>query len=281
MLEDYLGVLDRKVIEADIHPSNSYPSEETKLLAKRKSIDTLSNLLPFSDSVVVTSEVKDPTLFLMQLGNFVLESFLLRQRGRIKASDPISVPIKNITIQNNGQVTMREKDENWFPVLFRGSIVYGDAEIARSPSIIDNQIQSTQFAVGKAIVDAVRLETEKTRCPDILLDPCLVNKIQDQSFVQIYVEAHERYSRLLWPAFNYDPDNNFSKFSEMFCPAVKLWKHFSHLECSDIYFNFLKLIIKSTMSVFCETPESFIKTYINNQFAELDISSKRDALWGE
>jgi hypothetical protein len=280
MLEDYLGVLDRKVIEADIHPSNSYPSEETKLLAKRKLIDTLSNLLPFSDSIIVTSEVKDPTLFLTQLGNFVLESFLLRQRGRLKTSDPISVPIKDITIQNNGQVTVQEKNENWFPVLFRGSVVYGEVEIAKSPSIIDNQVKPTRFAIGKAIVDVVRLEGKKTRCPDILLSPCIVNKIQNQSFKRAYVEINEGYNRLLWPAFNYDPDKTSIKFSEMFRPAVDLWKYFSHLECSDVYFNFLKLIIKSTMSVFCGTSESCMRTYINNQIDDLGMSSKRDALWG-
>lgn len=279
MLQDYVIVLNSKITEDKLHPPSSYPLE-IKDLAKRKSIDTFSCILPFSDSIFVISEDKDPTIFLTQLGDFILESFMLGQRGRIHAADPISVPVKSLTLQN-GQVNVQEKNEKWFPVLFRGGVVYGDVEIAKVPSIIDKQIQATHFAVGKAVVDAVSLEKEKLRCPAILLSPCLVEKIQDAQFKQSYIGPYKQNSQLLWPAFNYDPSDDFNKFSEIFSRAVVLWKYYSHLECSDVYFNFLKLIIKSTMSLFRGTSESFVRNEINKQIDNLAMTSKKDALWEE
>ncbi len=280
MLDDYLGVLYRRLTEDNMHPPNSYPPE-TKDLAKKTSIDTFNYTLPFSDSIFLISKDEEPSMFLTQLSNFICEAFLIGYRGWRGGSDAITEKITKIS-EENGQIRKQDQIEYRFPVLFRGGVVYGDVEIPpNAPSIIDNKLCLTHIVIGEGVVAAVSLEKEKTRCPDILLDPCLINKIQNQSFIQIYIEAHERYSRLLWPAFNYDLDKNSNKFSEMFHPAVNLWKYFSHLECSDIYFNFLKLIIKSTMSIFDGTSESCIRNYIDKQIDDLGMSSKRDALWGE
>jgi hypothetical protein len=285
MLNDYLTVLDIKVTEDALHPPNSNSTIELRALAKRKSIDTFSHFLPFSDSIFVVSEDEDPTNFLTQLGNFVLEVFLFGQRGWRDEANPVSENITHVTFEGNGKENKTDLMENRFPVLFRSGIVYGNAEIFKNEpliSIVDKQRQKTHIVSGKAVVDAVGLvEGGKTRCPDILLSPCLVDKIKDSGFKQTYIETYEQHSRLLWPAFNYDPDKNLNKFSEMFCPAVNLWNYYSHLECSDIYFNFLKLIIKSAMSLFCGTAESCTKTYINRQIDDLGMSSKKDALWAE
>jgi len=284
MLNDYLTVLYIKINDDALNPPNSYPSG-LRALAKRKSIDTFSHFLPFSDSIFVVSEDGDPTNFLTQLGNFVLEVFLLGQRGQRDGANPVSEDVAHFTFEGNGKENKTVLKEKRFPVLFRSGIAYGDAEIFKNEpliSIVDKQRQKTHIVSGKAVVDAVGLvEGGKTRCPDILLSPCLVERIQDPQFKQAHIETCGQNSRLLWPAFNYDPDNSLSKFSEMFTPAVALWNYHSHGECSDIYFNFLKLIIKSTMSLFCGTSESCTKTYINKQIDDLGMTSKKEALWGE
>jgi len=254
MLQDYVTVLTTKKIEDILHHPDSHPMI-TKELAKRKSIYTFNYFVPFSDSIFIVSSGENPSMFLTQLGNFVLEAFLLGQLG----------------LQNQSK-----KD---FPVLFRVGIEFGDIELIKAPLIDNEQIDNKiPIPVGKPVIEAVGMVDEKRiRCPDILLGPCLIEKITDIDFKKKYIENHGQNNRLLWPAFIYEPDPN--KFLDIFSPAVYWWKYYSHTNYSDIYFNFLKLIIKSTISVFCDTSEYNIKTYINNQINNLGITSKRDALW--
>lgn len=281
LLWNYETILASKEIEDKIHPVESYQKELQKL-AEKRSASSFEYFLPFSDSLIITSREEVADVFLKQLGDFILATFLFTTREYTKEGHPTIVDVTHIIDKGGGIFEKKVVKEQWFPTLFRGGISFGDAEVLEVGAIISKKVKESYCVAGCAVIEAVDLEKE-TRTPGLIFKDSVYKKIKDGDVKNRYVYKKGEYFELLWPALHFieenKPEGELQKFSDIFVPAVNLWKAYSHLSCSDLYFNFLKLIIKSTYLFFKDKiGEESITVMIKGQIAATKIEYKTSEL---
>jgi len=278
LLWNYETILAVKKIEDNIYPVASYKKELQKL-AEKRSASSFEYFLPFSDSIIITSLETTPDLFLKQIGSFILETFLFTGREYKNKEYPTIVETTHIIDKGGGKFDKKIVKEQWFPTLFRGGVAFGDVEILEKCAVISGKAKKSYCVAGSAVIEAVTLE-KKDRAPGLVFGESFYQKIDSDDIKNRYVCKENGYYKLLWPALHFieenKPEGELEKFRDIFIPAVNLWKTYSHLSSADLYFNFLKLIIKSTFSFFKgKIKEEKIDLMINDQIARVGIEYKR------
>lgn len=270
-MNNYNTILSTKIRDEITTPVSLYP-KGLQELAKKHSIDSFDYFLPFSDSVFLMSS--DSSSFIKQLGSFVLQSFTLTAhfyKRPIDPSKPEKGYINNYSINKDGEVVVNLGECNYYPALFRGGIAYGEAFPIELYSIIDKKPSKAKVITGKAVVDAVGLES-KHKGPRLVFGQDVFDQLNDDArdYCRIIPEASNLYE-ILWPALIYIKQNEtfqceqeMSKMSDLIIPAYNLWKAYNHTQVSSHYFNFIELIIASTIQFFdkkCQLKE-FAKSKI-------------------
>lgn len=284
-MNNYNTILSTKIRDEITNPVSSYP-KGLQELSKKHSIDSFDYFLPFSDSVFLMSS--DSSSFIKQLGSFVLQSFTLTAhfyKRPIDPSKPEKGYINNYSINKDGEVVVNQGECNYYPALFRGGIAYGEAFPIELYSIIDKKPSKAKVITGKAVVDAVGLES-KHKGPRLVFGQDVFDQLNDDArdYCRIIPENDKMYE-VLWPALEFIVQNDvrqceqeIHKLHEMIVPAYNLWKAYNHTPFSAHYFNFIELIIASTIQFFdkkCQLKD-YAKSQINQWINNNDLKDKVD-----
>ena len=244
-------------------------------------------LIPFSDSIFFYSE--KPSEFVMQLSNFINESFSLTSHVYTNPEDPEhpeNVTERGVAIEG-GKMIVKDFPAKWFPLLFRGGIGYGDASVMQLNCIHDGGLSKTPFVFGNSVIDAVKMETlslqgEKLKGPRILCTKDLFNELNERA-KKIVHPAFDMpgYYEVNWTAVHYlmtDSLNDYNVnnllindfYLNMLTPATGLWKAFEKSTSSLHYKNFLKLIVRGVQHYFIGTEfhtkvNSRVKDYLEKE----------------
>lgn len=285
VINNYNNILSFKKREEMRNPVSSYP-KELQELAKRSSIDSFDYFLPFSDSIFLMSS--DCNSFVKQLCNFVLESFRFTAdfyNNPINTSKPESSYVMRCDIKGDGTITVLHNECKYYPVLFRGGLAYGEAFSAELYSVVNKEASKTNIITGKAIVKAVELE-KKVKGPRLIFGVEVFDQLDKstQDYCRLIPEMSEIYE-LLWPAmvYIYQNDNlqihqEIYKFCDLISPVYTLWRAYKHTTQTLHYFNFIELIIASTIQIFDKKfgLKQFAKDYILNWLANNELENKID-----
>lgn len=256
-MNNYNTILSTKIWDEITNPVSSY-SKELQELAKKHSIDSFNFFLPFSDSVFLMSN--DCSSFIKQLGSFVLQSFTLTAHfyeNPIDPSNPEKGYINNYSINKKSELVVNQGECNYYPALFRGGLAYGEAFPIELFSVIDKNPSKAKVITGKAVVDAVRLES-RVKGPRLVFCQDVFDRLNDDArdYCRLIPENEKLYE-ILWPALEYikqkesfQCEQEIHKMPELLNPAYNLWKAYNHTPFSAHYFNFIELIIASTIKFF-------------------------------
>ena len=241
----------QEIVKARKLDENHY-QVDIAAFAQRKLISSFSNFIPFSDSVFITSE--NSSLFIKQLSNLLLSFFRLysdEYKNPMKASEPRKVEVSQFT-QHGSSIKRENVYEIWFPLIFRGGVSYGQAFETKSYAIQDFSGKDMLNIAGKSVVKAVSLE-KSGKGPRIFCDQEFVDSLDKGA--KIYINpVNQEVSEILWPMEIFAPENNstseISNIRELFVPVVNLWKAFNHSDAGVHYFEFIKLIVTSSLVYF-------------------------------
>lgn len=265
------------------------PKADEYLTPYRK--DSFKYLIPFSDSIFFYSE--NASDFVLQLSDFINGSFSFTSDVFSNPEDPNSpenVTEKSVEFEE-GKAVAKNHLAKWYPLLFRGGIGFGDAEVFELNGIQDGEPTKTPFVFGSSVIEAVKLEQLGLKGPRIL---CNKN---------FYDQLNARAKKIVHPAFDtqglYEVNwtavhylmvdelndwhvdqlllNNF--YLNLLVPAANLWKAYNHLSVSQHYYNFLKMIVKGVQHFFRDT--SFVEkvnTSIREYLEKVNLGNKTDNL---
>lgn len=248
--QDFHEVLNHSQLIEKIQPASKIPEEHVKSLAERQESNSFNYFLPMSDSVFILS--KDPDKVAAQLSTFLYNSFIYGGHAFANpdSSNVIQQDIKELRVSESGEVNRDLVQENWYPVLFRGGISYGDVEVIPSPAICNGQEHTVSNVVGPGVVQAVRLEQSGFSGPRILCDHEFKDQLRGPA-TKYYRREGDAWE-LLWPGFQYLEDDNERaqsyELGELFYPALNLWRHFSGKSPERHYRAFLELIVRSHLA---------------------------------
>jgi len=282
-MNNYNTILSTKIRDELLNPVSSYPNELYEL-AKMHSIDSFDFFLPFSDSIFLMSS--DCNSFIIQLGSFVLQSFTLTShfyKNPIDLSNPEKGYINNYTIKE-GEVVVDQGECNYYPALFRGGLAFGEAFPIEISSVVNKQPARTKVITGQAVVDAVKLET-CVKGPRLILDQNVYNQLNNDAkdYCRLIPEKPNLYE-ILWPAMEYVRQKDqwlcaqeIGKMHDLIQPAYNLWKAYNHTPYSAHYFNFVELIIASTIQFFDK--RCGLKDYTKSEIAKwMDANEIKDKI---
>lgn len=244
LISDYQAILENKIKDQTIHPNLSHMAED--LCA-----DSFEYLLPFSDSIFITSNVIPK--FLKQLAHLLRHSFDLNSYDYsypINKNNPIEVSIPQIDLGSGNTIRIRI---NNYPVLFRGGLSFGLVNPIEIKSINKNFIINQINLTGPAVVKAVGLE-KSGKGPRLFADKNFYDQVPaDMKYCFSELKPNELYE-FLWTALLYRRENDcqieIREFSTHFLPALNLWNAFNHFDYGIHYFEFIRLIIKGTIAHF-------------------------------
>ena len=282
-MHNYNTILSTKIQDEMTNPVSSYP-EGLQELAKKHSIDSFDFFLPFSDSVFLMSN--DCSSFIKQLGSFVLHSFTLTSRfyeNPIDPSNPEKGSIINFSTNENGNLEVNQGECNYYPALFRGGLAYGEAFPIELYSVLDKNPTKSKVITGKAVVDAVRLESS-VKGPRLVFYNDVHDQLDDDArdYCRVTPESNKMFE-ILWPALEYIKQNDIRqceleihKMYKIVVPAYNLWKAYNHTPFSAHYFNLIELVMASTIQFFdkkCQLKE-FAKESISKWISDKDLKDK-------
>lgn len=257
MLKSYNNILQISLFESIINPSGNY-SADLQDLARRNSIESFDDFLPFSDSIFITSE--NCSDLLLQMGGFLEKSFHFTSHiyaSPEDAQDPMAY--HNIGIADDGTGGFKAVDIPCRvpPTLFRGGVAYGDVEIIMPIGILNKAKIRSCTLFGGAVVQAVGLE-KKVKGPRIVFSKEVYSKLDQRT--KLYsrlLPENKNYYELLWPGMGYILENRstfqneFSHFYDMFTPAYNLWLFYKdEKEVGVHYERFLELIVTSAITIY-------------------------------
>lgn len=283
LLSNYRTIFKQKIVDMEIDPLESYP-EKLQNLAKRTSIDSFELFLPFSDSLFVQSS--DASNLVRQLSNFLLECFSYTSNAYSNPEDPINpskVTLKSFEI-NNGQVEKKEEAYHWHPLLFRGGISYGEAYTFSMDAIVNSKLSAVTNTAGPALVKAVKVLEPLGKGPRLFCDSELIQQLNDDTR-QYCCELPERHFEILWPAFHFIEKNGseieVNRICELLRPAANLWKAYNHMPYGIQYWEFVKLIVKSSIMFFeLQNARKHAEKAILDCLRSVGLEDKKEALLG-
>lgn len=272
LISDYQVIINNKVTDANIHPDLLMTNEE--LCA-----DSFETLLPFSDSIFITST--NPDKFVKQISHFISHSFLINSNQYSypeNPSKPLEIEIPEVRLTSISTIK-----ENRYPVLFRGGISFGDVADMKVNAIVNNKIYQQTNLTGKALVESVYLE-KSGKGPRIFCNKNFVDQLnQTTKDKYIGVVKHDELYELYWTNSIFLDQNecftNINEFDKHFIPAVNLWKAFNHFEYGIQYYEFIKLIINGTIQHYTAQDCGKIAIdYIKSSITSIGLEAKLDDL---
>jgi hypothetical protein len=239
-------------LETPLQPSDSYLDPYR--------LDSFKYMIPFSDSIFLYAD--DPSKFVLQLANFVNGSFSFTSDAFASPEDP-NHPEKvteKMIVMEEGHPVVKNLPANWYPVLFRGGIGYGDAMPMQLNGIHDGIRVKTPFIFGQSVIEAVRMELssvpgEKIKGPRLLCSRDFHDALDERAQRIVHPAFDEpNLYEVNWTAVHYlmsDELTDFfvrqlliNDFSNIFRPAANLWRAYrTILPIEPHYRNFLKLIV--------------------------------------
>lgn len=256
-MNNYNTIMSIKIRDEITNPVTSYP-QELQNLAKTHSVDSFDFFLPFSDSVFLMSS--DCSSFIKQLGSFVLQSFTSTAhfyKHPQDSSKPEKGYVNNYSINNDGKLVISQAECNYYPVLFRGGLAYGEAFPIELYGVLDKKPSKAQVITGKAVANAAKLEST-VKGPRLIFGKDVFEQLNNDArdYCRIIPENANMYE-ILWPAFRFIKQNDTSqckqeifKMCDVIDPAYNLWKAYNHTKESIHYFNFIEMIISSIIQFF-------------------------------
>lgn len=284
-MNNYNTILSTKIRDEITNPVSSYP-KELQELAKIHSIDSFDFFLPFSDSVFLMSS--NCSSFIKQLGSFILQSFTLTAdiyTHPVDSSNPEMGYINNYSINKDGELVLNKGECNYYPALFRGGLAYGEAFPIELSSIIDKAPSKAKVITGKAVVNAVLMESS-VKGPRLVFCQDVFEQLNEDArdYCRKIPDINNMYE-VLWPALEFIRQNDLiqckqeiQKMYEILLPAYNLWKAYNHTPFSAHYFNLVELIIASTIKFFdkkCQLKD-FAKNKISEWINKYGIQDKID-----
>ena len=262
MLSHFNTVLTSLSLERVVHPSSGYvPGLQN--LARRTSNESFEHFMPFSDSVFIASS--NCSDFLMQLGNFVKNSFMLN--AHIYAhpenpDDPTATHYIGVDTSDPNNIKHIDIPCHQPPVLFRGGLSFGDVIETTPAALFNNQRVTCNNLMGKAVVNAVKMEGV-VKGPRILFDKSLNDQLNEEArlYCRPVPEKDEEGNdmglyEILWPAMGYVLENRttftqeMSHFYDLFTPAYNLWSFYKGSNVALHYERFMELIVASAVRIF-------------------------------
>lgn len=272
LISDYQTIINQKIKDVTIHPNLSI--EDKEILA-----DSFETLLPFSDSIFITSVAPDK--FVKQVAHFLSHSFLLNSNQYLHPENP-SNPLETDTyeIKTNG----KKNKINRYPVLFRGGVSFGFVENLTINSIVDRNIVPIVNLTGTALVESVYLEKEG-KGPRFFCNKKFIDQLNQETKDKFIgeVKPNELYE-IYWTSSVFFDQNDCladitTNFDQLFIPAVNLWKAFNHLDYGIQYYEFIKLIVKGTLKYYrYKGCEEIAINYIKNKVREVGLEIKLNDL---
>lgn len=272
LISDYQTIVNNKVTDQTIHPT--LLTTEEKICA-----DSFETLLPFSDSIFITST--DPDKFVKQVSHLLSHSFIINSHQYTYPDNPAN-PLETTIAQVSTSGTTRIK-VNRYPVLFRGGVSFGDVANMTVNSIINNAIYPLANLTGKALVEAVYLE-KAGKGPRIFCNKNFVDQLtQDTKDKYIGIVKPDELYEIYWTTSVYFDQNDchidIREFNKHFVPAVNLWTAFNHLDFGIQYYEFIKLTVKGTIQYFrSKGCEQIAIDYINDKVNSVGLQVKWDDL---
>lgn len=255
--------------------------------------DSIKYLIPFSDSIFFYSE--QPSEFVMQLSDFINSSFSFTSDAFSNPEDP-NHP-ENVSEQSidykDGKVIVNSIPSKWYPLLFRGGIGNGDAQIMELQCIHNSILTKTPFIFGNSVIEAVKMETIKVNEENIKGPRILCTKefyellnTRAKKIVHPAFDCPDFYE-LNWTAIHYLMTDDLNEwritnlltndfFINMFVPASGLWKAYKNTINEKHYRNFLKLIVKGIVhyvndTEFVDQTNTFVRKSIDQvELNEID-----------
>ena len=252
--------------------------------------DSFENLIPMSDSIVITSTNPDKlieqlSVFLLTLFNNVSQDY----KNPENPNNPMEITKTNhIFAITNNKIEIKNSvkyKQNQYPPLFRGGISYGDVIIFDTNSIKLFKMEQTRNILGVPFIESYKLESLPDS-PSILLSEKfykeLKNKVSKKYIAKKTINK-KSYHELLWPGYFFEETGLSSilvKFQEIFIPAYNLWIFFKNEKYANKYSNLLKLIYKSFIRSI-EGKENFqiakeqVENYIIKNFSDIVIKNNK------
>lgn len=273
-------VLKTKISDQNSHPVNRYPNN-LRSLASKGAVTSFEKLLPFSDSIFITS--KNADTFIKQLSSFLSECFMFTANEYSNPNDPEHPEHVTEKEYDFDQKCFVNKVSKWYPVLFRGGISYGEVSYCDALSINDSNVVPIPNVIGTGVVNAVKLEKSGSG-PKLFIDEKFYKKLRKNNKFFVKTEA-DGTKYFLWPVYHFISgnkfDDNFSEFKTLMKISKNLWIAYKNKSFGIHYFEFMKLVMDSFVH-FCavEYPNNIdknkekIRKYIKEQdidFAMLNL----------
>jgi len=247
MLEDFQAVLRERLLDVKLEAVTA----ESALLPLIQARDTtsFSELIPFSDSIVIISDIGSEGLLCKQLSTLLWDSFLIGGYAFPGAPDPSNpnlMEIKVPKVDADGKLMMASETCLWAPVLFRGSVVLGEIHRVELKGKSGGVLSKHRSVVGEAFIRAIGLE-RLGKGPRIFCESPSVLSSN-------YCVPYEKYYELLWPAERLavvaaDPQTLLSEFDDAYSPALCLWQANQGSSVEDHYYEFVRLLFRSSAAV--------------------------------
>ena len=258
MLTNFNTILNSLSFERVVHPSTGYPPALQKL-ARRTSNESFEHFMPFSDSVFLASS--NCSDFIMQLGSFVRQSFMLNARVFANPENPDDPTASHtIGLDTSDPSNIKTKDIPCHEpaVLFRGGIAFGEVVETKPMGMFNGQKTECNNLMGEAVVRAVGME-KILKGPRLMFDQSVYDQLNDEA--KLYVRhipenEYADYYEILWPAMGYVLENRDTltqemiHFHENFAPAYNLWKFYKGGDVAVQYERFMELIVASAVQIY-------------------------------
>lgn len=237
LLADQQGVIARKLQDA-----NHVPPSGLEEFATMRGVSAFKHFLPFSDSTFIISDQADQ--FLPQLAHFLIACFNLTgnaYRNGTEGSRPEEVQVKVF-----GGATVTTEVEYWYPSMWRGGLGEGSLHVFDVTALRNGVTVQVPNLSGTAVVNAAKAESGG-RGPRLFCSPDF-SKHFSQHLQHYFRRVDDRFYEFLWPAFAYgdgNPSGEISNFSDLWFPAVGLWRSKKNTRAFEHYDEFLKLLIRS------------------------------------
>jgi hypothetical protein len=234
------------------------------------SFRTFTNFLPGSDSIFILGDITNCDEFVKDISEFLIECFLFTASAYsdpIKKEDPTKVITQIVSYSlKEKNVEIKHVQRNWYPTLFKGGLVCGEAGTFTQKSIHAGEFTPRPNLSGNGIVAAVALE-KCGRGPRLFCDNTIIDKLSD-SIREKYIIGKDNITEILWPVRIFIEETEAvseikSKYGELMNPAINLWKSCESTSVGEIYFNFLKLItISASKYAQLKSVEAEFRTFL-------------------
>ncbi len=259
LLRNMAEIMNIAIQDDELHPPESYDTEDLAQLALRNGVSSFNVFLPFSDSLIVLGN--DPNLFVHQIARFVYRCFRLTSHAYDHSqgdSDPTLVNIPKVTRIAKDNNKVEEDYEHWYPTLFKGGISFGSITLINSQMRIDGEYQPLPNVIGAPYVKAVQLEGIKLKGPRLYCDQDFVDKLNEdvkRFIIPIsYKHSKEALFEILWPAFLYNENNSAeveaNDFISYYRPVQVLADHYNKSGIAEHYEQFKILLVRGTIMFF-------------------------------